>query len=44
MKSTDPLPDTRTENGNRLQIWDCHDINAQHWNAPGLASPLAATG
>ncbi|MFD8978422.1 ricin-type beta-trefoil lectin domain protein [Streptomyces sp. NPDC059564] len=38
------LPQGRTDNGTQLQLWDCNGSNPQRWPAPGLASPLAATG
>ncbi len=31
----------RIDNGTPLQLWDCHQGNAQRWSATGLASPLA---
>ncbi|MBT2453069.1 ricin-type beta-trefoil lectin domain protein [Streptomyces sp. ISL-43] len=38
------LPYARTDNGTQLELSDCNASNAQRWHAPGLATPLGATG
>ncbi|OEJ22571.1 LamG domain-containing protein [Streptomyces subrutilus] len=38
------LPYGRLDNGNQLELFDCASGNNQRWHAPGLATPLGATG
>ncbi|MGW6705583.1 ricin-type beta-trefoil lectin domain protein [Streptomyces sp. NPDC054956] len=38
------LPASRTNNGTRLEIHDCHGANNQRWTATGLTTPLGAAG
>ncbi|CAL9646879.1 hypothetical protein SUDANB120_06502 (plasmid) [Streptomyces sp. enrichment culture] len=38
------LPYARIDSGTQLELSDCNSSNAQRWHAPGLATPLGATG